>query len=371
MTTVLTVVEKKRFLSALKNAAKIEKKEVGSATELCSVGGELTVHTTGPTFEFDQHVGRSDPSIARVRFETAEVVRWLQAAGTQEVTVRYQHEGDMQLTVDGKNFYRIQSLPLLDTKKEWTEDWQETYGLTAPQAKEILTQVLPYSAVGDSAAYAQNIMVEMSKKGCRFVSSDGFRLALAEVGKLGKRVTRVVVPKLCFEYVPADTDWVLSVHDDHIHVTSVDMTMTCETNKQHFPEYQRVMGMDPTATAIVDGPDLFKGLKPLIAIRPHHQKDIRLQTVHGELEARSQSSSGATAQRRFNAHHTDGEIANVIDGAYLSQAAKIFGEGLLTLESTGEGKPLAIKGEPVHGVRREHVIMTMRDRKSNPPKYTQ
>ncbi len=349
--SVIGVVERRQTMPVLANvlvvvkgdqvaitATDLEVELVAKGTASVQQGGEITVP------------GRKLLDIVKALPDAAQVTI---AVDGERATVR-----------SGKSRFTLSTLPASEFPT--VEDIRAQQSLTIAQAalKKLLEKTHFSMAQQDVRYYLNGMLLESDGKTLKTVATDGHRLAYCEatMDAAAAGLQQVIVPRkgvLELQRLLTGTDTVeLVIGTNHVRAQVGSIRFTSKLIDGRFPEYSRVIPVNPTRMVNADRDVLRAALQRAAILSNEKYRGIRLSLKPGVLTLQSHNPEQEEAEEELDVSYAGDEMEIGFNVNYLLDAlAAIDGQQVeLGLTDANNSCLLTAPSMP----QAKYVVMPMR-----------
>jgi DNA polymerase-3 subunit beta len=312
--SVIGVVERKQTMPILANVL------------LAAKGGKLSVTATDLEVEL---VATSEVDVQRSGDVTVPGRKLLDICralpeGT-EITLTL--EGERMLVRARKSRFTLSTLPASEFPTVEEINAEQTLKVPQKDFKKLLEKTHFSMAQQDVRYYLNGLLLETSAKLLRSVATDGHRLALCEVElpEGAKSGQQVIVPRkgvLELQRILGNEDHVLevSIGSNHLRVQIGDIRFTSKLIDGRFPEYGRVIPVNPPKTVAAVREDLRQALQRAAILSNEKYRGIRFALKPNLLTIQSHNPEQEEAEEEVEVGYEGEEVEIGFNVNYLLDA---------------------------------------------------
>lgn len=300
---VIGVVERRQTMPVLANVLIIAKSDSISltATDLeveLQAKGVATVQAPG------------DATVPGRKF--LDIVRALPDKASITVTV----EGDKTTVRSGKSRFTLAVLPAAEFPLIENINASQSFALPQSELRRLLERTHFSMAQQDVRYYLNGMLFELNESELRVVATDGHRLGLAKA-KLAEKVSsplQVILPRKGVlelqRILGTEGEVRLALSSNHIQVQLEGVRFTSKLIDGKFPEYSRVIPVDPPRIVKADRVLLRSALQRAAILSNEKYRGIRLGLKPGLMMLQAHNPEQEEAEEELEVTH-DGEALEI------------------------------------------------------------
>ena len=351
---VIGVVERKQTMPILANV--LISAQGSGAGRVAFTGTDLEVELVASGEATVQQAG----DITVPGRKLLEIIRALPDKTQVTLTV----DGDKVKVSAGRSRFVLSSLPASEFPV--VEEISAQQALTVPQAelKKLIEKTHFSMAQQDVRYYLNGTLLETDAKTLRAVATDGHRLAIAEtpLASAAKSPQQVIVPRKGIlelqRILGNEGDVQLSIGTNHVRATIGDVRFTSKLIDGKFPEYSRVIPVNPTKT-VTAGRDLLRQSLHRTAILSNEKyRGVRLNVSPGVLAVQAHNPEQEEAEDSVEVSYQGDEVEIGFNVTYLLDALSAIDGDTVEIGLTDANSSCLIRTPGSASVR--YVVMPMR-----------
>lgn len=274
-------------------------------------------------------------------------------------------DGKVEITAkEGK--YRVNSLSPSQFPLPKEKEYNYIATISAKDLYE-LTEKTVFAASSDESRYVlTGVLVELADGYCRFVASDGHRLAFFEKPEEIKNNATFILPKNAI----SDIRRILGTYQkpfdilgekEEVLLKSEEISLWIKTIQEDYPNWRDVIPTekDIISQSIVKTQDLKKSIKRASLFASPKFPYVVLTPTDGKLLAQAESEELGFMKEELDSDVSGEKDTKVaISIKYLLDAINSVDSPLISIKISGESSPVVIS--PVGGSGATNVIMPIR-----------
>lgn len=302
------------------------------------------------------------------KFETALPARELYelAKELESETIKFEiTDGKVEIKAkEGKYQINVLSPSQFPLPKEKEYSYIST--LPAKDLHELIDKTA-FAASSDESRYVlTGVLVEIDSGYCRFVASDGHRLAFFEKQEETKQNISFILPKNGISDIKRmlttyQKPFELYYEKDEVLLKSEDISLWIKTIQEDYPNWKDVIPSekDIVSQSIVKTQEIKKSIKRASLFASQRFPYVVLTPQEGKLVVQAESEELGSMKEELDSD-TSGEkdIKVALSIKYLLDAINSVDSPLISIKISGESSPTVVS--PIGGVGATNVIMPIR-----------
>lgn len=235
-------------------------------------------------------------------------------------------DGEKATVRSGKSRFTLATLPAAEFPTVEDIKAQQTLTLSQAALKRLLEKTHFSMAQQDVRYYLNGMLLESDGKTLKTVATDGHRLAYCESGmeSAGSGVQQVIVPRkgvLELQRLLTGEDAVqLVIGTNHVRAQVGPIRFTSKLIDGRFPEYGRVIPLNPTRMVGADREILRAALQRAAILSNEKYRGIRLSLKPGVLTLQSHNPEQEEAEEELDVSYSGEEMEIGFNVNYLLDA---------------------------------------------------
>ena len=215
--------------------------------------------------------------------------------------------------------------------------------------KDSLASVFDSTSISETRPELSGVYVSVSESHVEFAATDSFRLSEKVVPLKGEANKSFIIPRNAVAEIMRILEnlrgeVVLSVSENQVFVYNSDLEFISRLVDGRYPEYKKVIPDRFLSLVKINRTDFEKNVR-MASVFSSSILDVKLKATAGTMEISAKNSD-----RGETTSHMECELKNKpfeisVNYHYLLDGLKIMPAGDVTLEFTGEGSPLVLRGE--------------------------
>jgi len=348
---VTGVVEKRQTMPVLANVLLIVKENVLSIT-----GTDLEVELSSNT-SVD---GKEDGEITVPGRKLLDIVKALPEGAEVSVVL----EGDRALVRSGKSRFSLSTLPASDFPSTENIDLKQIVKVDQKELRRLLEKTQFSMAQQDVRYYLNGLLFELSDQQMRLVATDGHRLALAET-KVSSNVSaplQVILPRKGVQELQriftSQGEVELAIGTNHMRVSVEGVRFTSKLIDGRFPDYSRVIPVDPTKIIESNPLAVRSALQRAAILSNEKYRGIRLTLKNNALVMQAHNPEQEEAEEELEINYQGDGMEIGFNVNYLLEALSAIEGDQVELGFTDGNSSCLIKAPGT--VNSRYVVMPMR-----------
>lgn len=348
---VTGVVEKRQTMPVLANVLLIVKENVLSIT-----GTDLEVELSSNT-SVD---GKEDGEITVPGRKLLDIVKALPEGAEVSVVL----EGDRALVRSGKSRFSLSTLPASDFPSTENIDLKQIVKVDQKELRRLLEKTQFSMAQQDVRYYLNGLLFELSDQQMRLVATDGHRLALAET-KVSSNVSaplQVILPRKGVQELQriftSQGEVELAIGTNHMRVSVEGVRFTSKLIDGRFPDYSRVIPVDPTKIIESNPLAVRSALQRAAILSNEKYRGIRLTLRNNALVMQAHNPEQEEAEEELEINYQGDGMEIGFNVNYLLEALSAIEGDQVELGFTDGNSSCLIKAPGT--VNSRYVVMPMR-----------
>ena len=348
---VTGVVEKRQTMPVLANVLLIVKENVLSIT-----GTDLEVELSSNT-SVD---GKEDGEITVPGRKLLDIVKALPEGAEVSVAL----EGDRALVRSGKSRFSLSTLPASDFPSTENIDLKQIVKVDQKELRRLLEKTQFSMAQQDVRYYLNGLLFELSDQQMRLVATDGHRLALAET-KVSSNVSaplQVILPRKGVQELQriftSQGEVELAIGTNHMRVSVEGVRFTSKLIDGRFPDYSRVIPVDPTKIIESNPLAVRSALQRAAILSNEKYRGIRLTLRNNALVMQAHNPEQEEAEEELEINYQGDGMEIGFNVNYLLEALSAIEGDQVELGFTDGNSSCLIKAPGT--VNSRYVVMPMR-----------
>ncbi len=274
-------------------------------------------------------------------------------------------EGERMLVRAKRSRFTLSTLPASEFPTVDEINAQQTLSLAQKDFKRLLDKTHFSMAQQDVRYYLNGLLLETSSKMLRTVATDGHRLAMAEIElpEGGKAGQQVIVPRkgvLELQRILGTTDEMIeiSIGSNHVRVQIGDIRFTSKLIDGRFPEYGRVIPVNPPRVVSAVRDDLRHALQRAAILSNEKYRGIRFALKPNALTIQAHNPEQEEAEEEVEVGYAGEELEIGFNVNYLLDALAAIEEPEVQLGLTDGNSSCLIRAAADSSA--SFVVMPMR-----------
>ena len=244
----------------------------------------------------------------------------------EKTSVALSTEGERVSLRAGRSRFTLSSLPASEFPLVDEINAQQTLTVSQGEFRRLIDKTHFSMAQQDVRYYLNGLLLETDGKALRAVATDGHRLALCEMELSGKAKTsqQVIVPRKGVlelqRILGSEGDIELAVGTNHVRAQIGDIRFTSKLIDGRFPEYGRVIPVNPSRTVEAERESLKLALQRTAILSNEKYRGIRLTARPGLLVIQAHNPEQEEAEDQVEVNYKDEEVEIGFNVNYLLDA---------------------------------------------------
>jgi DNA polymerase-3 subunit beta len=350
---VASVVEKRQTLPVLSNVL-VEVKD----QQLILTGTDMEIEMVARLSLEGQTENGLITAPAR---KLLDICKSLPADAQLEIQVT----GDKFGLKSGRGRYSLATLPAADFPSLEGEMVGTVFALPPAELRDLIDKTAFSMAQQDVRYYLNGMLLELTKTGLRSVTTDGHRLALADMtlATPAADAGQIILPRkgvmeLMRLLSETGENVDVTISRNHLRVATPHYVFTSKLVDGKFPEYDRVIPKKNVAKAVVDKESLRQALSRVLVLSNEKYRGVRLQFSSGSLALQANNPEQEEAEEEVSINY-QGEFLEI--GFNIVYLLDILGNvsGDKVVMELGDGNSSALLFDESNS-KAVYVVMPMR-----------
>ena len=244
----------------------------------------------------------------------------------EKTSVALSTEGERVSLRAGRSRFTLSSLPASEFPLVDEINAQQTLTVSQGEFRRLIDKTHFSMAQQDVRYYLNGLLLETDGKTLRAVATDGHRLALCETELSAKAKTsqQVIVPRKGVlelqRILGSEGDIELAVGTNHVRAQIGDIRFTSKLIDGRFPEYGRVIPVNPSRTVEAERESLKLALQRTAILSNEKYRGIRLTARPGLLVIQAHNPEQEEAEDQVEVNYKDEEVEIGFNVNYLLDA---------------------------------------------------
>jgi len=244
----------------------------------------------------------------------------------EKTSVALSTEGERVSLRAGRSRFTLSSLPASEFPLVDEINAQQTLTVAQGEFRRLIDKTHFSMAQQDVRYYLNGLLLETDGKTLRAVATDGHRLALCETELSAKAKTsqQVIVPRKGVlelqRILGSDGNIELGVGTNHVRAQIGDIRFTSKLIDGRFPEYGRVIPVNPSRTVEAERESLKLALQRTAILSNEKYRGIRLTARPGLLVIQAHNPEQEEAEDQVEVNYKDEEVEIGFNVNYLLDA---------------------------------------------------
>jgi DNA polymerase-3 subunit beta len=244
----------------------------------------------------------------------------------EKTSVALSTEGERVSLRAGRSRFTLSSLPASEFPLVDEINAQQTLTVAQGEFRRLIDKTHFSMAQQDVRYYLNGLLLETDGRTLRAVATDGHRLALCETELSAKAKTsqQVIVPRKGVlelqRILGTDGDIELAVGTNHVRAQIGDIRFTSKLIDGRFPEYGRVIPVNPSRTVEAERESLKLALQRTAILSNEKYRGIRLTARPGLLVIQAHNPEQEEAEDQVEVSYKDEEVEIGFNVNYLLDA---------------------------------------------------
>ena len=349
--SVIGVVERRQTMPILSNVLLSARNE-----QLLVTGSDLEVELVAGTTVSVQQAG----DITVPGRKLLDIFRAL----PEKTMVTMSTEGDRLMLRGGRSRFTLSTLPAAEFPVVQEINAQQTLTVTQSAFKRLIDKTHFSMAQQDVRYYLNGMLVETDGKMLRAVATDGHRLALCETELETKVKTKqqVIMPRkgvLELQRILGEVGQLeLGIGTNHVRAQIGDIRFTSKLIDGKFPEYGRVIPVEPPNKINADRDTLRQALQRTAILSNEKYRGVRLNIKPELLLLQTHNPEQEEAEDQVEVQYQGPEIEIGFNVTYLLDALAAVDGDQVTIGLTDSNSSCLVSS--VGDVASKYVVMPMR-----------
>ena len=273
-------------------------------------------------------------------------------------------EGEKATVRSGKSRFTLATLPASEFPTVEDIKAQQTLTLSQAALKRLLEKTHFSMAQQDVRYYLNGMLLESDGKTLKTVATDGHRLAYCEssMDSAGSGVQQVIVPRkgvLELQRLLTGEDSVeLVIGTNHVRAQVGPIRFTSKLIDGRFPEYGRVIPLNPTRMVGADREILRAALQRAAILSNEKYRGIRLSLKPGVLTLQSHNPEQEEAEEELDVTYSGEEMEIGFNVNYLLDALAALDGATIEIGLTDSNNSCLLTSSSLPEAK--YVVMPMR-----------
>jgi DNA polymerase III subunit beta len=273
-------------------------------------------------------------------------------------------EGEKATVRSGKSRFTLATLPAAEFPTVEDIKAQQTLTLSQAALKRLLEKTHFSMAQQDVRYYLNGMLLESDGKTLKTVATDGHRLAYCEssMDSAGSGVQQVIVPRkgvLELQRLLTGEDAVeLVIGTNHVRAQVGPIRFTSKLIDGRFPEYGRVIPLNPTRMVGADREILRAALQRAAILSNEKYRGIRLSLKPGVLTLQSHNPEQEEAEEELDVTYNGEEMEIGFNVNYLLDALAALDGAAIEIGLTDSNNSCLLTSSALPEAK--YVVMPMR-----------
>ncbi len=273
-------------------------------------------------------------------------------------------EGEKATVRSGKSRFTLATLPAAEFPTVEDIKAQQTLILSQAALKRLLEKTHFSMAQQDVRYYLNGMLLESDGKTLKTVATDGHRLAYCEssMDSAGSGVQQVIVPRkgvLELQRLLTGEDAVeLVIGTNHVRAQVGPIRFTSKLIDGRFPEYGRVIPLNPTRMVGADREILRAALQRAAILSNEKYRGIRLSLKPGVLTLQSHNPEQEEAEEELDVTYSGEEMEIGFNVNYLLDALAALDGAAIEIGLTDSNNSCLLTSSALPEAK--YVVMPMR-----------
>jgi len=273
-------------------------------------------------------------------------------------------EGEKATVRSGKSRFTLATLPASEFPTVEDIKAQQTLTLSQTALKRLLEKTHFSMAQQDVRYYLNGMLLESDGKTLKTVATDGHRLAYCEsnMDSAGSGVQQVIVPRkgvLELQRLLTGEDNVeLVIGTNHVRAQVGPIRFTSKLIDGRFPEYGRVIPLNPTRMVGADREILRAALQRAAILSNEKYRGIRLSLKPGVLTLQSHNPEQEEAEEELDVTYSGEEMEIGFNVNYLLDALAALDGATIQIGLTDSNNSCLLTSSALPEAK--YVVMPMR-----------
>jgi DNA polymerase III subunit beta len=289
-----------------------------------------------------------------------DIVKALPEKASIVVTV----DGERASVRSGKSRFTLATLPASDFPS--LEDINERQRIKLPQAdlRKLIDRTHFSMAQQDVRYYLNGLLFEVDGKIARAVATDGHRLAISqmEIADGDSTNAQVIVPRKAVlelqRIAGGQDDVVVAIGSNHIRIQFGDIRFTSKLIDGRFPDYSRVVPVNPPHTVQASREALRAALHRTAILSNEKFRGIRLALKPGALTLQAHNPEQEEAEEEIELSYSGDEMEIGFNVNYLMDALAAVEGDTVELGFTDSNSSCLLRAPTSNDTK--YVVMPMR-----------
>jgi DNA polymerase-3 subunit beta len=244
----------------------------------------------------------------------------------EKTSVALSTEGERVSLRAGRSRFTLSSLPASEFPLVDEINAQQTLTVSQGEFRRLIDKTHFSMAQQDVRYYLNGLLLETDGKTLRAVATDGHRLALCETELSAKAKTsqQVIVPRKGVlelqRILGSEGNIELAVGTNHVRAQIGDIRFTSKLIDGRFPEYGRVIPVNPSRTVEAERESLKLALQRTAILSNEKYRGIRLTARPGLLVIQAHNPEQEEAEDQVEVNYKDEEVEIGFNVNYLLDA---------------------------------------------------
>lgn len=244
----------------------------------------------------------------------------------EKTSVALSTEGERVSLRAGRSRFTLSSLPASEFPVVEEINAQQTLSVAQGEFRRLIDKTHFSMAQQDVRYYLNGLLIETDGKTLRAVATDGHRLALCEteLGSKARTNSQVIVPRKGVlelqRILGTDGDIELAVGTNHVRAQVGDIRFTSKLIDGRFPEYGRVIPVNPPRIVESERESLKLALQRTAILSNEKYRGIRLTARPGLLTIQAHNPEQEEAEDQVEVSYKGEEVEIGFNVNYLLDA---------------------------------------------------
>jgi len=287
---------------------------------------------------------------------------FLSSSGKEKNVTLEVFQGNLRV-IGSKSSTVIKAVPHDDFPEIPKPDSTTSFSLPAQELLSGLSSVSHFSAVSAVKPELASVCVYSDPDWIYFVATDSFRLGEKRIKAKKTPEFKVLIPgknipEMMRVLSQAGGDIVVSIHDHQLSVSNDSMFVVSRLVEGSFPDYKQIIPKNHTSSVIALKEDLSQVFKALSVFSDKfNQLHVGVFPKDKRIEFSSKNNDVGESHHAIPATLTGEALEVNFNIRYLIDCLPVIGSDSVSLEFSGVGKPLVIRG--VGDSTFLHLVMPM------------
>jgi len=281
----------------------------------------------------------------------------------EKAEVSFSLEGERGIVKSGKSRFVLTTLPASEFPSTENIDLKQSVTIKQAELKTLLEKTHFSMAQQDVRYYLNGLLFELNEKQMRLVATDGHRLALAEAAiQQSVNNLQVILPRKGVlelqRILSGDGDVELAIGTNHMKVSVGGVKFTSKLIDGRFPDYSRVIPVDPTRIVETNPQVVRSALQRAAILSNEKYRGIRLTLKPGIVLLQAHNPEQEEAEEEIEVKYSGESMEIGFNVNYLLEALNAVDGDQVELGFTDGNSSCLIKAPGAVNAR--YVVMPMR-----------